>query len=66
MRPDQEIHVDPDPADQGYASRAAFKLAGALDAIRARTPEQAPRIEGALGLDLGASTGGFTDVLLRR
>ncbi|MFD6165704.1 TlyA family RNA methyltransferase [Oerskovia sp. NPDC060287] len=66
VRPDQEIHVDPDPADQGYASRAAFKLAGALDAIRARTPEQAPRIEGALGLDLGASTGGFTDVLLRR
>ncbi len=66
VRPDQEILVDPDPADQGYASRAAFKLAGALDALRARTPEHAPRIDGAHGLDLGASTGGFTDVLLRR
>ncbi|WP_082618595.1 TlyA family RNA methyltransferase [Oerskovia sp. Root22] len=66
VRPDQEILVDPDPADQGYASRAAFKLAGALDAVRARTPDLAPRIEGAYGLDLGASTGGFTDVLLRR
>ncbi|KZM34174.1 TlyA family RNA methyltransferase [Oerskovia enterophila] len=66
VRPDQEILVDPDPADQGYASRAAFKLAGALDAVRAGAPGLAPRIEGAHGLDLGASTGGFTDVLLRR
>jgi len=42
-----------------YASRAAHKLAGALDLL-----ELDPR--GLLCLDAGASTGGFTDVLLRR
>lgn len=42
-----------------YASRAAHKLAGALDQL-----ELDPR--GLLCLDAGASTGGFTDVLLRR
>ncbi|AXK44893.1 TlyA family RNA methyltransferase [Brachybacterium saurashtrense] len=42
-----------------YASRAAHKLAGALDAL-ALDPS-ALRC-----LDAGASTGGFTDVLLRR
>ncbi len=42
-----------------YASRAAHKLAGALDALGI-TPS------GAHCLDAGASTGGFTDVLLRR
>lgn len=42
-----------------YASRAAHKLAGALDAL-----EIDPT--GLRCLDAGASTGGFTDVLLRR
>lgn len=42
-----------------YASRAAHKLIGALDDLRLRPA-------GRTCLDAGASTGGFTDVLLRR
>jgi 23S rRNA (cytidine1920-2'-O)/16S rRNA (cytidine1409-2'-O)-methyltransferase len=42
-----------------YASRGGFKLAGALDELHV-TAEQ------RVCLDAGASTGGFTDVLLRR
>ncbi|MFP5341544.1 MAG: TlyA family RNA methyltransferase [Candidatus Limnocylindria bacterium] len=45
----------PDP----YVSRGGHKLAAALDAF-AIDPA------GAVGLDVGASTGGFTDVLLQR
>jgi len=47
-----------DPAD-GYVSRGAHKLAGALAAFPALT------VTGRRCLDAGASTGGFTDVLLR-
>lgn len=43
-----------------YVSRAGHKLAGALDAF----PQVRPA--GLRCLDAGASTGGFTDVLLRR
>jgi 23S rRNA (cytidine1920-2'-O)/16S rRNA (cytidine1409-2'-O)-methyltransferase len=43
-----------------YASRGGVKLAGALDAL----PDL--RVAGRRCLDAGASTGGFTDVLLRR
>lgn len=43
-----------------YVSRAGHKLAGALDAFPAIKPQ------GKRCLDAGASTGGFTDVLLRR
>ncbi|RZU61815.1 TlyA family RNA methyltransferase [Zhihengliuella halotolerans] len=43
-----------------YVSRAGHKLAGALD----RFPEL--KVAGLRCLDAGASTGGFTDVLLRR
>lgn len=43
-----------------YASRGGHKLAGALDAF----PDLA--VAGRRCLDAGASTGGFTDVLLRR
>lgn len=43
------------------ASRAGEKLAGALDALG----PAAPQIAGRRCLDVGASTGGFTDVLLR-
>ncbi|MDR2722111.1 MAG: TlyA family RNA methyltransferase [Cellulomonadaceae bacterium] len=60
--PDAAILVAPHPGDDGYASRAAHKLIGALDAL----PAVAALINGATCLDLGASTGGFTDVLLRR
>lgn len=52
-----EIAVD-DPA-RGYVSRAALKLAAALDRFRLD-----PR--GKIALDIGASTGGFTQVLLER
>jgi 23S rRNA (cytidine1920-2'-O)/16S rRNA (cytidine1409-2'-O)-methyltransferase len=54
------LRVRPDTDDPGYASRGGFKLAGALDAF----PEV--RVAGRRCLDAGASTGGFTDVLLRR
>jgi 23S rRNA (cytidine1920-2'-O)/16S rRNA (cytidine1409-2'-O)-methyltransferase len=60
-----DVSVAPgaDPEHE-YASRAALKLAGALDAL-AGVPG-GPVVEGAFCADLGASTGGFTDVLLRR
>ena len=54
--------VRDDPADPGYASRAGHKLAGALDAWQAA----GLTVGGRDCLDAGASTGGFTDVLLRR
>lgn len=53
------IVVAEDVQDPGYASRGAWKLAGALERWGG------PAIEGRLCLDAGASTGGFTDVLLR-
>ena len=43
-----------------FVSRGGHKLAGALDAF----PEI--MVEGRIALDAGASTGGFTDVLLKR
>jgi 23S rRNA (cytidine1920-2'-O)/16S rRNA (cytidine1409-2'-O)-methyltransferase len=43
----------------GWASRGADKLEAALDAFDVAVP-------GRICLDAGASTGGFTDVLLRR
>lgn len=42
-----------------YVSRGGLKLAGALDAFGLD-------VTGLRALDIGASTGGFTDVLLRR
>src|ERR1700738_568015 len=44
----------------GYCiSRGALKLAAALDHFR-------PPVAGVVALDIGASTGGFTEVLLAR
>ncbi len=65
---DADLVVVEDPEDPGYASRAALKLAGALDALAADDAGSrlAAGVPGAWCLDLGASTGGFTDVLLRR
>jgi 23S rRNA (cytidine1920-2'-O)/16S rRNA (cytidine1409-2'-O)-methyltransferase len=45
--------------DHPYASRGGVKLAGALDAF-------GMQVRGLRCLDLGASTGGFTDCLLQR
>jgi len=55
--PDSEIAVR--GADHPYVSRGALKLIAGLDAF-AIDPG------GKICLDIGASTGGFTDVLLRR
>jgi 23S rRNA (cytidine1920-2'-O)/16S rRNA (cytidine1409-2'-O)-methyltransferase len=56
---DVDATVTVDAADHPYVSRGGLKLAHALDTftIDAR---------GRLALDIGASTGGFTDVLLQR
>jgi 23S rRNA (cytidine1920-2'-O)/16S rRNA (cytidine1409-2'-O)-methyltransferase len=54
------LRVVEDDGDPGYASRGGFKLAGALEAFPALA------VAGRRCLDAGASTGGFTDVLLRR
>ncbi len=54
--------LDPPEGSQEYVSRGGHKLAGALDALGAA----APQVVGRRVLDAGASTGGFTDVLLRR
>jgi 23S rRNA (cytidine1920-2'-O)/16S rRNA (cytidine1409-2'-O)-methyltransferase len=53
---DVEISVTAPPP---YVSRGGIKLANALDAL------QVP-VEGRSALDVGASTGGFTDCLLQR
>lgn len=58
---DTPIVVDEGPRDD-WASRGAHKLLGALQAFE---PEGLT-VEGRRCLDAGASTGGFTDVLLRR
>jgi 23S rRNA (cytidine1920-2'-O)/16S rRNA (cytidine1409-2'-O)-methyltransferase len=56
---DASIRVRADDDDPGYVSRGGYKLAGALAAFPQVT------VAGRRCLDAGASTGGFTDVLLR-
>ena len=63
VNPAQAIEVLT-PCGDDYVSRGAHKLAGALDVLG--ESGLAPRIDGRRCLDAGASTGGFTDVLLRR
>ncbi len=53
---DAALEVDAEP---GFASRGALKLGPALDAFHVDPT-------GRVCADIGASTGGFTDVLLRR
>ncbi len=57
-RVSQDADIEAEPAHP-YVSRGALKLAAALDAFRLDP-------NGLTCLDIGASTGGFTDLLLRR
>lgn len=56
---DQTAHVELTAPDHPYVSRGGLKLAHALDTFHIA-------VAGRECLDIGASTGGFTDVLLRR
>jgi 23S rRNA (cytidine1920-2'-O)/16S rRNA (cytidine1409-2'-O)-methyltransferase len=56
------LHVQPGGDTEDFVSRGAHKLIGALDAFA----EAGLTVSGKRCLDAGASTGGFTDVLLRR
>ena len=47
------------PASERYVGRGGLKLEGALDTFRVD-------VQGLVALDIGASTGGFTDCLLSR
>lgn len=58
--PAASVVVSADVDGPAYVSRGALKLAGALDGLGG------PPVAGRRCLDAGASTGGFTDVLLRR
>jgi 23S rRNA (cytidine1920-2'-O)/16S rRNA (cytidine1409-2'-O)-methyltransferase len=60
--PAAAIVVTIDDSNPSYASRGGHKLAGALD----RLDVDRTLVTGRRCLDAGASTGGFTDVLLRR
>jgi 23S rRNA (cytidine1920-2'-O)/16S rRNA (cytidine1409-2'-O)-methyltransferase len=53
---DAQLVVDAGPQ---YVSRGGDKLAGALDALGVE-------VAGKVAIDVGSSTGGFTDVLLQR
>lgn len=59
VAPGAHLEVTDVPDGLEYASRAAHKLIGALEALDLD-------VAGLRCLDAGASTGGFTDVLLRR
>jgi 23S rRNA (cytidine1920-2'-O)/16S rRNA (cytidine1409-2'-O)-methyltransferase len=58
VAPNEALVVAAEAGDR-FASRGGHKLDGALDALGVP-------VEGRSCLDAGASTGGFTDVLLRR
>jgi 23S rRNA (cytidine1920-2'-O)/16S rRNA (cytidine1409-2'-O)-methyltransferase len=60
--PADAIRVIEEPGTSEYVSRGGHKLAGALDAFG----RGGLSVAGRRCLDAGASTGGFTDVLLRR
>lgn len=61
VEPEVSIRVE-ETGDDNWASRGAHKLLGALEAFE----PAGLSVEGKKALDAGASTGGFTDVLLRR
>jgi len=55
----RDTPIEPTEQGKGYVGRGALKLEGALEAFPVE-------VEGRRVLDVGASTGGFTDLLLRR
>jgi 23S rRNA (cytidine1920-2'-O)/16S rRNA (cytidine1409-2'-O)-methyltransferase len=57
VKPDDPVELE--TPDHPYVGRGGVKLAHALDTFGIA-------VEGRVALDIGASTGGFTDVLLRR
>ena len=59
VAPDDAVHVTAAPAGDVYVSRGGHKLAAALNAF-------AIDVNGRTAVDVGASTGGFTDCLLQR
>jgi 23S rRNA (cytidine1920-2'-O)/16S rRNA (cytidine1409-2'-O)-methyltransferase len=59
LKVDENSHIEVVGVKDQYASRGAYKLAAALDTF-------AIVVEERLALDVGASSGGFTDLLLRR
>lgn len=56
---EDSVAIEVDLVDQQYVSRGAYKLIGALDAFHID-------VTARRALDAGASTGGFTQVLLER
>src|SRR3954453_22801728 len=54
-----DVDIELTLPDHGYVGRSGIKLAHALDAFEID-------VRGRRALDIGASTGGFTDVLLQR
>lgn len=62
------LHVVEQDDDPGYVSRGGHKLAGALEVFTSTAAfggGDPLTVTGRRALDAGASTGGFTDVLLR-
>jgi 23S rRNA (cytidine1920-2'-O)/16S rRNA (cytidine1409-2'-O)-methyltransferase len=59
LKVDAETEIAVVGAASEYASRGGYKLAAAIDHFHVDVP-------GRRALDVGASTGGFTDVLLQR
>lgn len=60
LKVSHDDHIELTVSGPQYASRAGHKLAGALDVFHN------VQVQGKRCLDAGASTGGFTDVLLTR
>jgi 23S rRNA (cytidine1920-2'-O)/16S rRNA (cytidine1409-2'-O)-methyltransferase len=58
-RVDNDVHIDYRLTNKGYVGRGGIKLEGALEDFHVD-------VIGAFCLDIGASTGGFTDCLLQR
>lgn len=58
LKVDENTEIAVLPGGPEYASRGGYKLAAAIERFGVR-------VEGRRALDVGASTGGFTDVLLR-